>query len=67
MTSLLPLLSRFTNATVYYFLILSTPSLAGDFYLNIFLGVLVEIPGYTVAFIAVKYVLVTQVYRIFAV
>ena len=59
------LLSRFVNSYVYYFLVLSTPSLAGDFYLNFFLGGLMEIPAYTAAIITVKYVIVTQLYGIF--
>ena len=66
MTSLYYLLSsRFVNSNVYYFLVLSTPSLAGDFYLNFFLGGVMEIPAYTAAIITVKYVIVTQLYGIF--
>ena len=54
--------SRFANSNVYYFMILSTPSLAGDFYLNFFMGCIVEIPAYTVAILVIKYVLVFLYY-----
>ena len=48
--------SRFANLNVYYFMILNTPSLAGDFYLNFFLVCGVEIPAYTVSIVIIKYV-----------
>ena len=38
-------------------MILSTPSLAGDFYLNFFMGCVVEIPAYIVAVAIIKYVI----------
>ena len=38
-------------------MVLNTPSLAGDFYLNFFMGVLVEIPAYTLSIIIIKYVI----------
>ena len=46
---------RFISTNVYYFMVLSTPSLAGDFYLNFFLGCVVEIPAYIVAMFIIKY------------
>ena len=54
--ALLPLF-RFANMNVWYYMILSTPSLAGDFYLNFFLGCVAEIPAYTVAIFVIKYVI----------
>lgn len=45
----------FTNCLVYYFLILATPSLLGDFYLNVFLGGVAEIPGFLVASLVIRH------------
>ena len=50
-------LHRFANTNLYYFMILSTPSLAGDFYLNFFMGCVVEIPAYIVAVAIIKYMI----------
>lgn len=36
---------RFVNALVYYGVILSAPSIGGNFYLNFFLTSLVELPA----------------------
>lgn len=47
--------SRATNAFVYYGLSLNSTSMVGNKYLNFALVCLIEIPGYTLAWVCIQY------------
>ena len=45
---------RFANMVVYYGIILFTPNLAGDRFVNFVLSALIEIPAYIAAYFVCK-------------
>jgi OCT family organic cation transporter-like MFS transporter 4/5 len=46
---------RFSNALIYYGVSLFVPRLAGDDFLNFFISGAVEIPGYLIAQVSIRY------------